>query len=877
MKKTAQNDVAEENSIQIGAAVTEQRLADGENMQRLDFTVTGMTCAACQANVEKCVSRLDGVRSASVNLLSGDMQVMLDRTKTDSAAIIDAVRHIGYGAQIKREQGGGHGNPGADRSKRTNPHIETAKALKTRLIVSAVLLVPLMYLSMGHMLSLPLPHAISAGNHAPINALIQMFIALGVIIVNRAFFTRGFKALFHRMPNMDSLVAIGSGAAFVYGVFAIFRMIYALGEGDSATVAHYSHELYFESAAMILTLVTVGKWLEERSKGKTSDTVDKLLDLAPKSVRVVRNGKEESIAFDQLRQGDIVSIRPGDILPADGRVTEGQAFLDQSAVTGESMPVEKTVGDSVISATKSVDGAFLYEATRVGEDTTLSGIIRLVEQAGNSKAPIARLADKISAVFVPCVMAIAAVTFAVWMIAGQGFEFALARAITVLVISCPCALGLATPVAVTVGTGKAAEYGILIKSAASLEALAQADTVLLDKTGTVTRGKPQVSDIITFDGMTQEKAISIAAAVESGSTHPIASAIIERAGDSEIPESTKFSYRGGLGASAEVEGRMYYAGNAALMKLAGTETDKGEAAKAAKALEADGRTLVFLSDGEGIKALIGISDKVRADSREAISDIKALGMKAVMLTGDNRASAAAVCREVGIDEAVVDILPADKEAQVQRFRAEGRRTVMIGDGINDSPALAAADVGMAIGAGTDIALDSADIILLNSSLISAAGAMTLSRRVMRNIKMNLFWAFFYNVLGIPIAAGVLFPAFGLTLSPMIGAAAMSLSSVCVVTNALRLRLVKLKTVRSEGQETKKENKKMNIVTLNVKGMMCAHCKAHVEKALGAVNGADKVEVDLENAKATVYTACDGMESELIAAVKNAGYEASAEK
>lgn len=760
-------------------------------MKTEKFNITGMSCAACQAAIAKRVDKIEGVTSADVSLLGESMKVVYDEAVTNDGEIIAAVTGLGYGASLSS---GESKAPGRDRSSASISAGDAMKKMKRRLISSVIILIPLMYLSMGYMLSLPLPQLFVGEKGMLLSAFTQLLLTIPVVIINGKFYVSGFKALKNRAPNMDSLVAIGSGASLIYGIFAIYRMIYGASYGFTEIVTHYGHMLYFESCAMILTLVTVGKYLESRSKAKTTDSVEKLVQLAPETAVVLRGGAEVTVPTESIVSGDIVVIKPGDRIPADGTVTSGSGYVDQSAITGESVPVRRSEGDEVISATVNKNGSFYFKATRVGNDTTLSQIIRLVEDAGNSKAPIARLADKVSEFFVPAVIAIALITAVIWLIVGYDFEFALNCAVSVLVISCPCALGLATPVAITVGTGKAAEYGILIKNAEALENLHKVDTVVLDKTGTVTSGHPEVTDIITSEESDARDFIRIAASAESASGHPLAEAIVARAKseDVELSRPDEFEVIEGRGIRAVVGGRTVYAGNAELASEQLEKTAIDHTIGEIYRLSDEGKTpLAFISDG-ALLGIIAVADTVRNSGASAISDFRALGLDTILLTGDNKRTAEAVRKTVGIDRVISDVMPGDKEAYIRELQENGHHVLMIGDGINDAPALTRADVGMAIGAGTDIAIDSADIVLIKSSLSDAVTAISLSRSVMRNIKENLFWAFFYNVLGIPLAAGALYSSFGLLLSPMIGSAAMSLSSVCVVSNALRLRFFKSK-------------------------------------------------------------------------------------
>lgn len=869
------------------------------------YRVTGMTCAACQANVTRCVSKLDGVDDVNVSLLANQMTVSYDESRLDPEAIMQAVEKIGYGASALEKQES-HRDKGGFRSEwqaRQSQAIENQKQMRQRLWLSVALLIPLMYVAMGHMLFLPVPWFFVGVENSMISALTQLVLTIPVIFINRHFFQTGLKALWHRAPNMDSLVAIGSGASLVYGLFAMFRLAYGFGHGDLELVHQYAHALYFESAAMILTLVTVGKYLEAKSKLKTSDALGKLVDLAPKTAVVLREGKEQVVPAEQVEVGEIVVIRPGEGIPVDGVVTEGYGYVDQAAITGESIPVEKRPGDQVISATMNKNGTFQFRASKVGEDTTLSQIIRLVDEAGNSKAPIARLADKVSGIFVPVVIAVSVLTAIVWLAVGMGVEFALSNAISVLVISCPCALGLATPVAIMVGTGKAAEMGILIKSAESLENLHNIDTIVLDKTGTITSGHPSVTDtILLTDSLTETQFLSEAAAAEMGSEHPLARAVVEYVQEQgvELAKSEQFEAKPGRGIAARVNGKKYLSGNVSYLKE-NQAFPSGEEARAAEQvverLAQEGKTpLLFAREGKLI-GVVAVADTIRETSKSAIRQFQEMGLHVVMLTGDNRVTAEAIRAELGIEQAVSDVLPTQKEAHIRALQEQGHKVAMVGDGINDAPALTRADIGIAIGAGTDIAIESADVVLMKDSLEDVVAAIQLSRAVVRNIHMNLFWAFFYNVLGIPLAAGALFPAFGLRLSPMIGSAAMSLSSVCVVTNALRLRFFKSKnvyqseegspvgevsyiarnkepivsaTLDSSESEQKKGNGNMKKV-LVVDGMMCAHCQMHVQKALAGVDGVVEAVVNLDTKQATVTLSKDVADAVLMEAVTEAGY------
>ena len=860
-------------------------------MKTEKYNVTGMTCAACQANVSRCVSKLEGVEDVNVSLLANSMTVSYDESRLKPENIIEAVKAAGYGASslekaIKKEEGFRR-----EWQLRREQAESNREGMKKRLIYSIILLVPLMYIAMGEMLSLPLPAIFKGTQNALVSALAQLILTVPVIFINRHFYQFGFKALFHGSPNMDSLVAIGSGASLLYGLFAMFRMAYGFGHGNIELVHEYAHALYFESAAMILTLVTVGKYLEARSKDKTSQALSRLMDLAPKTAMVLKNGEEVLIPAEQVSAGDIVIIRPGEGIPVDGVVLQGRGYVDQSAITGESIPVEKNPGDEVISATINKNGSFQFKASKVGEDTTLSQIIRLVDEAGNSKAPIARLADKVSGIFVPVVIGIALITAVIWLVAGKNFEFALSNAISVLVISCPCALGLATPVAIMVGTGKAAEMGILIKSAESLEELHNIDTLVLDKTGTITSGKPAVTDIVPLEeGLSEEELLILAASAEMGSEHPLAQAIVERAREKELAllEAESFEAEAGRGIRAQIKGENILAGNAAFMEengLFNSQFSKEAAEKANNLAQAGKTPLIFAREGR-LTGIIAVADTIRESSREAISRFAQMGLNVVMLTGDNKITAEAIKRELNISEAITDVLPTQKEAHIRALQEQGHKVAMVGDGINDAPALTRSDVGIAIGAGTDIAIESADVVLMKDSLNDVASAIELSRAVVRNIHMNLFWAFFYNILGMPLAAGALFPAFGLRLSPMIGSAAMSLSSVCVVANALRLRFFKAKdrnSVQSEEKQIMESKEEITAVQaeekgantmkkiIKVDGMMCAHCQEHVRKALAAVDGVQAVSVSLEEKQAEVTLSKDVPEQLLKDAVTEAGY------
>ena len=808
-----------------------------------------MTCAACSARVEKVTAAVAGVEKVEVNLLAGAMTV--EAKEETVSAIETAVKNAGYGA-----------SRAGSKKKEEMPKNDAQKQMKKRIIGSGVFLAVLMYFTMGHMVGLPVPSWYHGVENTMNAALLQFFLTLPVLYLNRSYYSRGLKALWHRAPNMDSLIAVGSGAALVYGIAVLFLMSNAMGHGNWDAVKEYSGDLYFESAAMILTLVTLGKFLETRAKGKTGDAIRQLMDLRPKTATVLRDGSQMEIPVEEVCLGDIVIVRSGDSIPVDGTVTEGRASVDQSALTGESVPVEKTIGDAVTAATINTEGYLEFCAEKVGEDTTLAQIIRMVEEAGGSKAPIARLADKIAGIFVPTVMSIAAFVFAIWMIAGQTLEFSLTSAIAVLVISCPCALGLATPVAIMVGTGRGARMGVLFKNAASLENLHKVDTVVLDKTGTLTTGKPAVTDIIGDE----KKLLPIAAALEARSEHPFAKAIMDYAKHIAFPDVEDFETLPGRGVAATVDGVRCFGGNRRLME------EQGISVPDYPQLAQQGKTpLYFAADGKYLGA-IAAADVLKKDSSAAVEAMKKLHLDVVMLTGDNKNTAKAIASKAGITHVISDVLPGDKAGAVKKLQQEGHKVLMVGDGINDAPALVTADVGMAIGAGTDIAMDSAEIVLMTGSLTGVAGAIELSKATIRNIKQNLFWAFFYNALCIPVAAGALYPAFGWQLSPMLGAAAMSMSSVFVVTNALRLRFFQSKTAVSFAAEEPviiKEEPKMETV-INVNGMMCPHCKAMVEKVCKAVPGTVDAVVDLQAKNVTVTG--DANVDALKKAITDAGYE-----
>ena len=850
------------------------------------FDVTGMTCSACSSRVEKCVSKLEGVKEVSVNLLTNSMQVEFNDAVIQEQGIIDAVVHAGYGASVqgKKETSSGKQKP---REEGTDPVKEHLEYMKKRTIWSFIFLIPLMYVSMGHMIGLPLPGFLHGTVNAVGFAMTQFLLCIPVIYINRAYYTKGFSTLFHGAPNMDTLIAVGSTASLVYGIFAIYRMGYGLGVQDLDLVNRYLHDLYFESAVMILALINIGKYLEARSKGKTSEAINKLMDLAPKTAFVERSGGVVEIPAEEIQIGDILQVKPGSSVPADGVVLEGTTSIDEAAITGESIPVQKMPGDQVIAATMNKAGFFRMKASKVGDDTTFSQIIHLVEDASASKAPIAKIADKIAGVFVPIVMTIALITAVVWILSGADFEFALSCAISVLVISCPCALGLATPVAIMVGTGKGAENGILIKSGEALEVTHNIQSVVLDKTGTITQGKPVVTDIYGVKTDSTEL-LKIAAAMEKKSEHPLAEAVLAKAAEEDIslPEASEFSAVAGMGIEAVIEGKKYYAGNLRLMKeknisCAGIEDYL-------ETLTGEGKTPLLFAAEKELLGVIGAADVVKPTSAQAIRELKKMGIQVIMLTGDNERTAKAIQRQLDIDTVIAEVLPQDKEREVAKLQESGRKVAMVGDGINDAPALARADVGIAIGAGTDVAIESADIVLMKNDLLDVVTAVGLSKAVIRNIKENLFWAFFYNVCGIPLAAGVFYTAFGLKLSPMFGAAAMSLSSLFVVSNALRLRFFHVlkkpqqeENIRSVEVNTEQtvntaakaaDNKEeMNMYTMKIEGMMCPHCQAAVTKALNGIEGV-KAEVNLEKKEAYVEAPDSVSKEDLTKAVVDAGYE-----
>lgn len=835
------------------------------------FNITGMSCAACSARVEKAVSKVNGVTSCSVSLLTNSMGV---EGNAEDSEIISAVEKAGYGASRKgAPQTGSASAAPSDDPLRDR---ETPKLIR-RLIFSVVFLVVLMYISMGHMMwGWPLPSWLD-GNHIAMG-LIQMILAAIVMIINQKFFTNGFTSLLHRSPNMDTLVALGSMASFVWSVIALFLMTDAQLKGDSDTVMTYMHEFYFESAAMIVTLITVGKMLEARSKGKTTDALKSLMKLAPKTATLLIDGKEVTVPIEQVKKGDIFTVRPGENIPVDGVVIDGNSAINESVLTGESIPVDKAPGDRVSAATVNQSGFLRCEATRVGEDTTLSQIIKTVSDAAATKAPIAKIADRVSGVFVPVVMGISLVTLIVWLLIGREFSYALARSISVLVISCPCALGLATPVAIMVGNGVGAKNGILFKTAASLEETGRVKTVVLDKTGTITKGEPEVTDMIPADGFEEAELIALAAALEAKSEHPLAKAIVRYAGEklANTDEVSDFSALPGNGVTAVLDGKTLFGGSLSFISEK-AEVGKNMREKAESLAESGKTPLLFLCDGK-LAGIIAVADTIKSDSPEAISRLRNMGIKVVMLTGDNERTARAIGKQAGVDEVIAGVLPDGKEATVRRLKANGK-VAMVGDGINDAPALVSADIGIAIGAGADIAIDAADVVLMKSSLADVPAAIKLSRSTLRNIRENLFWAFIYNAIGIPIAAGC-FVAFGLTLNPMFGAAAMSLSSFCVVTNALRLNFCRIyKTGKNSAAasdapvaQITREPSEIITKTVKIDGMMCEHCERSIREALEKFPQVVSVEANHKSGTAVLELRAELSDRDIKKAVTSAGYK-----
>lgn len=839
-------------------------------MKKETYDITGMTCSACSSRVEKCANALDGVEKATVNLLTNSMQIEYDEEALTSESIVQAVEKAGYGASLRQKGQAGVGVAQKNvEAAGKNTAQKEAESLKKRFCISVVFLIPLMYISMFHMFhewfGLPIPGFMMEYFHGNANVITfsfsQLLLLLPILYVNRKYFIVGFKTLFHRSPNMDSLIAIGSGASLVYGCFVIFRLGRALGMQDIAVVEQYGMEVYFESAGTILTLITLGKYLEARSKGKTGEAITKLMNLAPKTAVVERDGKEETVSVEEVREGDIVLVRSGGAIPVDGVIVSGNASIDEAAINGESIPVDKKEGDTVVGATINRAGFIKFRATRVGDDTTLAQIIRLVEEASASKAPIAKMADKIAGVFVPVVICIAILAATIWLLTGAGFEFALSIGISVLVISCPCALGLATPVAIMVGTGKGAELGILIKSGEALETAHNLDTIVLDKTGTITEGKPVVTDVLALAG-TEEELLKTALCLEKPSEHPLAKAIVKYGEDKGIAavEAEQFETLPGKGVCARLAGIMYYAGNAGLMEEKQISTE--QIRETLYQLAGDGKTPLIFSNEKEVLGVIAVADVAKATSMEAIARFRKMGIDVIMLTGDNEVTAKAVQRQLHIPQVIAGVLPDQKEQVIAGLQKDGKKVAMVGDGINDAPALMRADVGIAIGAGTDVALESADIVLMKNDLLDVCSAIRLSRKVIANIKENLFWAFFYNSIGIPVAAGVFYSSLGLKLNPMIGSAAMALSSVCVVSNALRIKRFK--------EDKNMFGKKKFDVEMVVEGMNCGHCSARVEEALNQLEGV-KAEVNLKKKTAYVTLEKEVSDEVLKETVVTAGY------
>lgn len=845
-------------------------------MPKVKFDIQGMTCSSCSSHVEKAVSKLEGIKNVNVNLLLNNMIVEYDENKLNNEKIITAVIDAGYGATISDED-----NEKQNKKEQLNNNKDTIKSMKKRLIISICFWIPLMYIAMHHMLyewfGIPVPQIIKTLFHGNENAITfaftQFLLLLPIVYVNKNYFIVGFKRLFKRTPNMDSLIAIGSGASIVYGIYAIYMIGFGLGHNQIDLVEKYSMDIYFESAGTILTLITIGKYLETKSKGKTSDAISKLINLAPKTAIVLRENKEIEISVEEITQGDTIIIKPGAGIPVDGVIIEGNSSLDQSSITGESIPVEKIKGDNVVSGTINKNGYFKMKATKVGNDTTLSQIIKLVEEASNSKAPISKLADKVSGIFVPIVIFISILATIFWILQGQTFEFALSIGIAVLVISCPCALGLATPVAIMVGTGKGAQNGILIKSAESLETLHSVNTIVLDKTGTVTEGKPKVTDIISK--VEEKEMLKIAGGLEKNSEHPLAEAIIEKVKELEISEVSEFTSISGRGVKGKIDGKNYFGGNIAFMKE--NHIDTTQILDKVQEFSQQGKTVLYFANEKEVIGIIAVADTIKDTSYQAIQELKRKNIEIIMLTGDNKVVSETIGNQLGIDKVISEVLPQDKEKEVSELQQQGKKVAFVGDGINDSPALVKADIGLAIGSGTDIAIESADVVLMKNNLLDVVTAIDLSKSVIRNIKMNLFWAFFYNIIGIPIAAGVFYLSFGLKLNPMIGAAAMSLSSVCVVTNALRLNRFKpnfkfmLESKQNFKNKNLKEENKMNIKTINIEGMSCNHCKMSVERALRSIEGVTKVDVSLENKNAIIESNKEINDNEINKVIEEIGF------
>jgi len=825
-------------------------------MKTKKFDVVGMTCASCVAHVERSVQKLEGIESVNVQLMTNSMIVTYDDTQIEPKLIEESVHKAGYEAHLKDAE-----------SKKTEvvDYVkEEMTQLKNRFWISLGFLIPLLYLSMGHMMGMSIPSFLSGYANLSAFAFTQFLLTIPVLFLNRSFYNGGFKSLFKGAPTMDSLIAIGSSAAVFYGIFALYKIGYGYGHGDAAMVGAFAHDLYFESAATILTLITLGRYLEAKSKGKTSDAITKLMNLAPKVATVIRAGQEIEIPVEDVQIDDEVVLKPGQTVAVDGVVLTGQSSVDESALTGESMPVYKKIGDRIVSASVNQTGFLTFKATKVGSDTTLAQIIRLVEEASASKAPISKLADQISRIFVPVVIILAVLATATWLLLGYPFDFALSIGIAVLVISCPCALGLATPVAIMVGTGKGAEHGILIKSAEALETIHQLDVIVLDKTGTITEGKPKVTDLLVREGLNEETLLRIGASLEKMSEHPLAHAVIEAAAKRNINLLTVQDFESitGFGLKGVIDGQQYYTGSRKMMD--DLSVPLGDFDRLSQSLSMEGKTPLFVADEESVLGIIAVADSIKPDSREAIQQLQSMGLEVYMLTGDNAKTAAAIQKMVGIQHIFSEVLPAEKEQKIAELQAQGKRVAMVGDGINDAPALARADVGIAIGAGSDIAIESADVILMRSRLTDVTTSIQLSKSVIRNIKENLFWAFFYNILGIPLAAGVFYVVFGWKLNPMFAAAAMSFSSVSVVLNALRLRRFKPMGMNLNTIVMKQK-------TLTVEGMSCGHCSARVEKALNAIDGVE-AEVNLEQKTAKVELSKEVSNETLKKAVEEAGYQ-----
>ncbi|MDN5048637.1 heavy metal translocating P-type ATPase [Aliarcobacter butzleri] len=836
-------------------------------MKSQKFDIKGMTCSACSTAVDRNVKKLEGINEVNVNLLNNSMIVKYDENVLNNEAIIKKVQDAGYEAFLV-----GNGKKTQKNSTEENLGKIETNELKNRLIISFIFAIPLFYISMGHMLNWYLPHLFHGYSNAITFAFTQFLLALPIVFINIKYYKVGFKTLFKGSPNMDSLIAIGTSAAMIYGVFSIYKIGYGLGNNDIDMVIQYSHDLYFESAAIVLTLITLGKFLEARAKENTSEAINKLINLTPKTALVLRNNQEIEIPIDELILKDIVIVKPGNIVPTDGIIIFGNSSIDESMLTGESLPVSKKVGDKVIGASINKSGSFKFEVTKLGEDTVLSQIIKLIEEASSSKAPISKLADRISAIFVPTVIVISILATVTWLFLGYSFEFALSIGIAILVISCPCALGLATPTAIMVGTGKGAQNGILIKSAESLEIAHTINTVVIDKTGTITEGKTQVTDIFTSEKITQDKLLQLCATIEKNSEHPLADAILKKAQEKaiELLNATDFEALNGLGIKAKVEDRVFYIGNKKLLDSKNISLDLFY--ENSEKLANEGKTSIFIADENEVLGLIAISDVVKPTSKDAILEFEKMGLEVIMLTGDNYKTANAIAKQININNVIAEVLPQDKEKEIQKLQSLGKKVAMIGDGINDAPALVRADVGIAIGAGTDIAIESANIVLVKSDLLDAVKAIQLSNAVIKNIKQNLFWAFFYNIIGIPLAAGVFYTVLGWKLSPMFAGAAMSLSSVTVVLNALRLKLFEPRISKNllEKNNISKGDKMEKI--LKVDGMTCGHCKARVEKVVSAIDGVDSVEVDLASKNVTVKMSKDISEQTISDVIVDAGYE-----